>query len=120
MNKKLRGMIDEIFSDMKMTADNLAIRDELMANAASRYEDALAAGKSEEEAFNEVASSLEDVRANQRQRIRKIRQSLILRMRCPRHLMPLASGHSRRMRRPARCSAASGKRSEKARLRLAG
>ena len=56
-------MIDEIFSDMKMTADNLAIRDELMANAASRYEDALAAGKSEEEAFNEVASSLEDVRA---------------------------------------------------------
>ena len=63
MNKKLRGMIDEIFSDMKMTADNLAIRDELMANAASRYEDALAAGKSEEEAFNEVASSLEDVRA---------------------------------------------------------
>ena len=63
MNKKLRGMIDEIFSDMKMTADNLAIRDELMANAASRYEDALAVGKSEEEAFNEVASSLEDVRA---------------------------------------------------------
>ena len=63
MNKKLRGMIDEIFSDMKMTADNLAIRDELMANAAARYEDALAAGKSEEEAFNEVASSLEDVRA---------------------------------------------------------
>lgn len=56
-------MIDEIFSDMKMTADNLAIRDELMANAASRYEDALAVGKSEEEAFNEVASSLEDVRA---------------------------------------------------------
>lgn len=56
-------MIDEIFSDMKMTADNLAIRDELMANAAARYEDALAAGKSEEEAFNEVASSLEDVRA---------------------------------------------------------
>lgn len=26
-------MIDEIFADMKMTADNLALRDELMANA---------------------------------------------------------------------------------------
>ncbi|MBQ9008425.1 MAG: DUF4097 family beta strand repeat protein [Clostridia bacterium] len=63
MNKKLRGMIDEIFSDMKMTADNLALRDELMANATARYEDSLAEGKSEEEAFAEVASSLEDVRA---------------------------------------------------------
>ena len=63
MNKKLRGMIDEIFSDMKMTADNLALRDELLANAAARYEDSMAEGKSEEEAFAEVASSLEDVRA---------------------------------------------------------
>ena len=33
MNKQIRRMIDEIFADMKMTADNLALRDEMMANA---------------------------------------------------------------------------------------
>ncbi|MGN0772850.1 MAG: DUF4097 family beta strand repeat-containing protein [Candidatus Ventricola sp.] len=54
-------MIDEIFSEMKMTAENLALRDELMANAQARYEDTVAQGKTEEEAFVEVAASLEDV-----------------------------------------------------------
>ena len=61
MNKRIRSMIDEIFSEMKMTAENLALRDELMANAAARFEDALSQGKTEEEAFAEVAASLEDV-----------------------------------------------------------
>ena len=61
MNKRIRSMVDEIFSEMKMTAENLALRDELMANAQARYEDAVAQGKSEEEAFVEVAASLEDV-----------------------------------------------------------
>lgn len=61
MDKRIRSMIDEIFSDMKMTAENLALRDELMANAQARCEDSLAQGKSEEEAFAEVAASLEDV-----------------------------------------------------------
>lgn len=61
MNKRIRSMVDEIFSEMKMTAENLALRDELMANAQARYEDSVAQGKSEEEAFVEVAASLEDV-----------------------------------------------------------
>ena len=61
MNKRIRSMIDEIFSEMKMTAENLALRDELLANAQARYEDAMAQGKSEEEAFCEIAASLEDV-----------------------------------------------------------
>ena len=61
MNKRIRSMIDEIFSEMKMTAENLALRDELMANALSRYEDAMAQGRSEEEAFGEIAASLEDI-----------------------------------------------------------
>ncbi len=61
MNKRIRSMIDEIFADMKMTAENLALRDELMANAQARYEDAVAQGKSEEDAFAEVAASLDDV-----------------------------------------------------------
>lgn len=63
MNKKIRGMIDSVFADMKMSAENLALRDELMANAEARYEDSIAEGRSEEEAFAEVAASLEDVRA---------------------------------------------------------
>ena len=62
MNKRIRSLIDEIFSEMKMTAENLALRDELMANAQARYEDAVRGGKSEEEAFAEVAASLGDVR----------------------------------------------------------
>ena len=61
MNKRIRSMIDEIFSEMKMTAENLALRDELLSNAQARYEDAMAQGRSEEEAFCEVAASLEDV-----------------------------------------------------------
>ena len=61
LNKRIRSLIDEIFSDMRMTAENLALRDELMANAQARYEDAVAGGKSEEEAFAEVAGSLDDV-----------------------------------------------------------
>lgn len=61
MSKRIRSMIDEIFSEMKMTAENLALRDELMDNALSRYEDTISQGRSEEEAFEEVASSLEDV-----------------------------------------------------------
>ena len=40
MNKQIRRMIDEIFADMKMTADNLALRDEMMANAGRRAEPA--------------------------------------------------------------------------------
>lgn len=63
MNKQIRRMIDEIFSEMKMTAENLALRDELMANAQERFEDAVRQGKTEEEAFAEVASSLGDVQS---------------------------------------------------------
>ena len=63
MNKQIRRMIDEIFADMKMTADNLALRDELMANAQARFEDSVRAGKTEEEAFAEVAASLGDVQS---------------------------------------------------------
>jgi len=61
MNKRIRSMIDAIFAEMKMTAENLALRDELMANAQARYEDMIAQGKTEEEAFAQVAASLEDV-----------------------------------------------------------
>lgn len=60
MNKRIRSMIDEVFSDMKMTAENLALRDELLANAQARFEDALAKD-GEEAAFAQVAESLEDI-----------------------------------------------------------
>ena len=63
MDKKIRRLIDDIFSDMKMTADNLALRDEMMANAQARYEDSVRQGKTEEEAFAEVAASLGDVQS---------------------------------------------------------
>jgi len=63
MNKHIRMMIDEIFSEMKMTAENLALRDELLANAQARFDDAVAMGKSENDAFVEVAASLGDVQA---------------------------------------------------------
>lgn len=63
MYKKIHMLIDELFAEMKMTAENLALRDELMANAQARYDDALMQGKSEEAAFTEVAESLGDVHA---------------------------------------------------------
>lgn len=60
-DKHIRSMIDEIFREMKMSPENLALRDELMANALARYEDSMAQGRTQEEAFAEVAASLEDV-----------------------------------------------------------
>ena len=63
MNMRIRRMIDEIFADMKMTAENLALRDELLANAQARYEDTVRQGRSEEEAFAQVAASLGDVQS---------------------------------------------------------
>ena len=63
MNKQIRSLIDEIFSEMKMTAENLALRDELMANAQAHFEDEIEKGHTEEEALRTVAESLEDVRA---------------------------------------------------------
>ena len=36
MNRHIRMMIDEIFCEMKMTAENLALRDELLSNAQDR------------------------------------------------------------------------------------
>lgn len=63
MNRRIRSMIDSIFAQMKMTAENLALRDELMANAQARYEDAVSHGMTEEEAFAEVAASLGDVQS---------------------------------------------------------
>ena len=61
MNERIRSMIDELFSEMKMTAENLALRDELLSNAQARWADAMAQGKDEEAALYEVAASLEDV-----------------------------------------------------------
>ena len=61
MNREIRSMIDGNFSRMMMTAENLALRDELLSNAQARYEDAMAQGKTEEEALREVAASLEDM-----------------------------------------------------------
>ena len=37
MSKRIRSMIDEIFSDMKMSAENLALRDELRKLECSAY-----------------------------------------------------------------------------------
>lgn len=63
MYVQIRRMIDEIFADMKMTAENLALRDELMDNAQERFDDSIRRGKTEEEAFAEVVSSLGDVQS---------------------------------------------------------
>ena len=62
MNKKIRSLIDDIFSEMKMSAENLALRDELMANAQAHFDDAVAKGASEEQALQEVTESLGDIR----------------------------------------------------------
>lgn len=67
MNQNIRNLIDEIFAEMKMSAENLALRDELMANAQAHYEDEIARGRTEEEALREVADSLGDVHALLRQ-----------------------------------------------------
>lgn len=62
MNKKLKDYIDKLFSQVADTVYTRELKEEMLINLNDRYEDLLAEGKSKEEAFIIVTSSIGDIR----------------------------------------------------------
>lgn len=62
MNKKLEDYIDKLFSQVADTVYTRELKEEMLINLNDRYEDLLTQGKSREEAFIIVTSSIGDIR----------------------------------------------------------
>nr|WP_307993271.1 permease prefix domain 1-containing protein [uncultured Niameybacter sp.] len=62
MNKKLKDYIDKLFSEVADTVYTRELKEEMLINLNDRYEDLLTQGKSKEEAFIIVTSSIGDIR----------------------------------------------------------
>lgn len=61
MNKKIKNYIDVLFSDIPKTNKAVELREELLANMNERFEDYIAEGKSENQAYSLVISNLGDI-----------------------------------------------------------
>lgn len=62
MNKKLKDYIDQLFAQVSDTTYTRDLKEEMLINLNDRYEDLLVEGKSKEEAFIIVTSSIGDIR----------------------------------------------------------
>ena len=61
MKEKLRSHIDSLFAEAPATRRATELKEELYANLAAKYDDMLASGASEEDAFKAAAASIGDV-----------------------------------------------------------
>lgn len=61
MNEKLREHIEGLFKDAPRTKQVLEIKEEILQNTVDRYNDLLAEGKNEDEAFNISVAGIGDV-----------------------------------------------------------
>lgn len=61
MNKRLTLYIEELFVNEKKDRNILDIKEELLANLNEKYEDLIASGSNEEEAFTTVIGSIGDI-----------------------------------------------------------
>lgn len=61
MNEKLREHIEGLFKDAPRTKQVLEIKDEILQNTVDRYNDLIAEGKSEEEAFKISVAGIGDI-----------------------------------------------------------
>lgn len=62
MNKRLQDYINNLFSQVPNSTYAQELKEEMLTNLSDRYEDLLRAGKSKEEAFIIVTSSIGDIR----------------------------------------------------------
>lgn len=62
MNKRLKDYIDNLFSGVSNTTYARELKEEMLMNLNDKYEDLLIEGKSKEEAFMIVTSSIGDIR----------------------------------------------------------
>lgn len=61
MYEELRKRVDELFSDAPKTARAMELKEELTANMIEKYDDLIAAGKTEEEALKGSLSGIADM-----------------------------------------------------------
>lgn len=62
MNRKLKDYIDDLFTQVANTTYARELKEEMLTNLNDKYEDLLVEGKSKEEAFTIVTSSIGDIR----------------------------------------------------------
>ena len=61
MREKIRVYVDKLFSDAALTIRNAEVQQEILQHTLDRYDDLLAAGKSEQEAYDEAVGGIGDV-----------------------------------------------------------
>lgn len=61
MKDKLRGYIDSLFSDAPKTRRAYELREELLSNLIAKYDDMIAQGRTEEEAYQSAVAGIGDV-----------------------------------------------------------
>ena len=61
MREKIRVYVDELFSDAALTIRNAEVQQEILQHTLDRYDDLIAAGKSEQEAYDEAVGGIGDV-----------------------------------------------------------
>ena len=61
MREKISVYVDELFSDAALTIRNAEVQQEILQHTLDRYDDLIAAGKSEQEAYDEAVSGIGDV-----------------------------------------------------------
>ena len=61
MREKISVYVEGLFSDAALTIRNAEVQQEILQHALDRYDDLIAAGKSEQEAYDEVVSGIGDV-----------------------------------------------------------
>ena len=61
MREKISVYVDELFSDAALTIRNAEVQQEILQHTLERYDDLIAAGKSEQEAYDEAVSGIGDV-----------------------------------------------------------
>lgn len=63
MNEKIRKYFEELFNEAPYTKKALDLKEEMISNANDKYQDLMAQGFSEEDAFRNVISSIGDVKS---------------------------------------------------------
>ena len=61
MREKISIYVEGLFSDAALTIRNAEVQQEILQHALDRYDDLIAAGKSEQEAYDEAVGGIGDV-----------------------------------------------------------
>lgn len=61
MREKLEAYVEQLFADAALTIRNAEVKQEILQHTLDRYDDLIAAGKSEQEAYDEAVGGIGDV-----------------------------------------------------------